>query len=128
MKLETATSAFKKTLTSTTSAMVLALAGVTAMTAAPAEAIPFRDDVGDSGAQAFAAGWDGVVQIFYWDQGSGGIFFNCTGSMINARTVITAAHCFNSQPDSTAPRWLRDSSSDLRSQDLGQHRVRTPSV
>ena len=101
MKLETATSAFKKTLTSTTSAMVLALAGVTAMTAAPAEAIPFRDDVGDSGAQAFAAGWDGVVQIFYWDQGSGGIFFNCTGSMINARTVITAAHCFNSQPDST---------------------------
>ena len=101
MKLETATSAFKKTLTSTTSAMVLALAGVTAMTAAPAEAIPFRDDVGDSGAQAFAAGWDGVVQLFYWRQSDGAIFFNCTGSMINARTVITAAHCFNSQPDST---------------------------
>lgn len=101
MKLETATSAFKKTLTSTTSAMVLALAGVTAMTAAPAEAIPFRDDVGDSGAQAFAQGWDGVVQIFYWDQGSGSIFFNCTGSLVNARTVISAAHCFNSQPDST---------------------------
>ncbi|XBQ17084.1 MAG: autotransporter domain-containing protein [Oceanicaulis sp.] len=61
-------------------------------------AIPYRDDVGDAGAQEFAAPWDGVIQIYAWDRASGNIFFNCTGSMINPRTVISAAHCFNSQP------------------------------
>ncbi|MCC5996307.1 MAG: autotransporter domain-containing protein [Oceanicaulis sp.] len=66
---------------------------------APAQAIPFRDDVGDEGAQAFAAPWDGVIQIFMWNRSTGAISFNCTGSMINPRTVLSAAHCFNSQPN-----------------------------
>jgi uncharacterized protein YhjY with autotransporter beta-barrel domain len=87
---------WRKALSTTASAMALAVAGAaTAIT--PAEAIPYRDDVGDGGSQAFAAGWDGVVQIFMWDQASGSIFFNCTGSMVNARTVLTAAHCLNSR-------------------------------
>lgn len=67
--------------------------------AAPASAIPFRDDVGDEGAQAFAEGWDGVVQIYLWNRVSGSITFNCTGSMINPRTVISAAHCFDANPE-----------------------------
>lgn len=64
-----------------------------------ANAIPFRDDVGDQGAQDFAQGWDGVVQIFMWNRVTGQISFNCTGSMINARTVISAAHCFDDFPE-----------------------------
>ncbi len=66
---------------------------------APAQAIPYRDDVGDQGAQDFAAPWDGVIQIFMWNRSTGGISFNCTGSMINPRTVLSAAHCFNSLPN-----------------------------
>jgi len=70
----------------------------TALTA-PGQAIPFRDDVGDQGAQDFAQGWDGVVQIFMWNRVTGSITFNCTGSLINARTVISAAHCFDDFPE-----------------------------
>jgi len=76
------------------SSMMLALA-----LAPTANAIPFRDDVGDQGAQDFAQGWDGVVQIYLWNRVTGRINFNCTGSMINARTVITAAHCFDDLPE-----------------------------
>ncbi|MBV5258628.1 autotransporter domain-containing protein [Synechococcus moorigangaii CMS01] len=84
----------KTSLYAAASASTLALA----MTA-PSAAIPYRDDVGDEGAQAFAAEWDGVIQIFMWNRISGRISFNCTGSMINPRTVISAAHCFNSNPN-----------------------------
>jgi uncharacterized protein with beta-barrel porin domain len=66
---------------------------------APAAALPYRDNVGDEGAQAFAAEWDGVIQIYMWNRISGNITFNCTGSMINPRTVISAAHCFNANPN-----------------------------
>lgn len=66
---------------------------------APANALPFRDDVGDEGAQAFAEPWDGVIQIYMWNRSTGAINFNCTGSMINPRTVLSAAHCFNSLPN-----------------------------
>lgn len=66
---------------------------------APSGAIPYRDDVGDQGAQEFAAPWDGVIQIFMWNRTNGNISFNCTGSMINPRTVLSAAHCFNSLPN-----------------------------
>lgn len=80
-------------------AAVSAGALAAAMTA-PADAIPYRDDVGDQGAQEFAAGWDGVIQIFMWNRGTGSISFNCTGTMVNARTVLSAAHCFNGNPNS----------------------------
>lgn len=83
---------WRAVLTSTVSAITLAAAAT-----GLAQAIPYRDDVGDEGAQEFAAGWDGVVQIFLWDQSTGSIFFNCTGSLVNARTVLTAAHCLNDQ-------------------------------
>lgn len=68
-----------------------------AMLASPAQAGVYRDDVGDQGAQDYAAGWDGVVQLYLLDP-SGSIFFNCSGSMINPRTVLSAAHCFNDLP------------------------------
>ena len=84
----------KGPLLAATSAVMLAMAMGSA-----AQAIPFRDDVGDEGAQEFAQGWDGVVQIYMWNRVSGGITFNCTGSMINARTVISAAHCFDDLPE-----------------------------
>lgn len=38
-----------------------------------------------------------VVQIFVQNNQTGGIFFNCTGTLINPRTVLSAAHCFNSR-------------------------------
>lgn len=66
---------------------------------APSGALPYRDDVGDEGAQEFAAPWDGVIQIYMWNRNTGGINFNCTGSLINPRTVLSAAHCFNSLPN-----------------------------
>ncbi|WP_430430923.1 trypsin-like serine protease [Oceanicaulis sp.] len=84
----------KGPLLAATSAVMLAMA-----MGSSAQAIPFRDDVGDEGAQEFAQGWDGVVQIYLWNRVTGGIGFNCTGSMINARTVISAAHCFDANPE-----------------------------
>lgn len=67
--------------------------------ALPAGALVVRDDVGVGGSEDGASGteWDGVVQLYRWDP-SGVIRFNCTGSLINPRTVISAAHCFNALP------------------------------
>ncbi|KPP92911.1 autotransporter domain-containing protein [Erythrobacter sp. HL-111] len=42
-----------------------------------------------------------AVQLFRLDGDSGGIFFNCTGTLINPRTVLSAAHCFNSAGSET---------------------------
>ena len=39
--------------------------------------------------------WAPVAQIFFQDNTTGGVFFNCTGTLINPRTVLTAAHCVN---------------------------------
>lgn len=61
-------------------------------------ALTVRDDVTVAGSENLAnqVQYDGVVQIYMWSN-FGGIFYNCTGSLMNHRTVISAAHCFNSR-------------------------------
>jgi len=54
-----------------------------------------RDDVGLGGSFDAADLWPSVVQMFIQNNANGGVFFNCTGSLVNARTVLTAAHCLN---------------------------------
>lgn len=54
----------------------------------PGEAVDNSFDVNDE--------WASLVQIFLQNNATGSIFFNCTGSLINPRTILTAAHCVNS--------------------------------
>ncbi|SMQ69665.1 Uncharacterized protein YhjY, contains autotransporter beta-barrel domain [Altererythrobacter xiamenensis] len=52
-----------------------------------------RDDVGSGGIVDVDNTQPSVVQIFSQRNSDGAIFFNCTGSVINPRTILTAAHC-----------------------------------
>lgn len=78
--------AFKRALTATASASILAMAASTA------HALPGRDDVGVDGMVDTTNEWSGVGMMF-----AGG--FVCTGQLINPRTVIFAAHCADNAPN-----------------------------
>ena len=62
----------------------------------PTPELIVRDDVGINGSVDVNNTLPAVVQIFRADNNTGAVFFNCTGTLINPRTVLTAAHCVNS--------------------------------
>lgn len=45
-----------------------------------------------------------VVHMFQQVNSTGGVFFNCTGTVINPRTILTAGHCLNASDAGLATR------------------------
>ncbi|MEE4539121.1 MAG: autotransporter domain-containing protein [Erythrobacter sp.] len=64
----------------------------------PTPELIVRDDIGIDGAVDVNNTLPSVVQMFIQNNETGGVFFNCTGTVINPRTILTAAHCLNSRP------------------------------
>lgn len=62
----------------------------------PTPELIVRDDVG-VGFGDPTNSQPSVVQLFVQNNQTGQVFFNCTGTLINPRTVLSAAHCFNSR-------------------------------
>lgn len=62
----------------------------------PTPELLVRDDVGVNFGDPTNS-QPSVVQLFVQDNQTGGVFLNCTGTLINPRTVLSAAHCFNSR-------------------------------
>ncbi|MGB3471663.1 MAG: autotransporter domain-containing protein [Erythrobacter sp.] len=62
----------------------------------PSPEIVVRDDVGLEGSVDVDNTQPSVVQMFIRNNATGGVRFNCTGTVINPRTILTAAHCLNS--------------------------------
>ncbi|MGB3712294.1 MAG: autotransporter domain-containing protein [Erythrobacter sp.] len=59
----------------------------------PEPRIIVRDDVGLDASVDVTNEWPSVAQLFFQNNETGGVFLNCTGTVINPRTILTAAHC-----------------------------------
>lgn len=81
------------------------LTGAAVAFSGQATALVVRDDVGIDGAFDANDQWGAVVQLFLLDNTTGDIFFDCTGTLVNPRTIMTAAHCVFDAPMEAYGTW-----------------------